>query len=384
MVLQITFFYSHAISDRLDNLNLNSMGVKTINQLNFLKGDVNMMNSLKLAQKMMPTLLAFSLLSSLAYGGKTLNNIKKKGFVTCGASAGLPGFSAADSSGKWKGLDIDLCRAFAAALFGDKNKIKVIGLSAQQRFTALQSGEIDVLTRNTTHTLSRDTAVGLNFGPVNYYDGQGFVVKKSSGVTRAKDLNGASVCVQQGTTTERNAADFFRRNSLKFKPIVMEDNEEVFKAFISGRCDTYTSDRSGIAAMLVTQKDRSKFLILPDTISKEPLAPAVRHGDDEWLDVVKWSLYAMVAAEEMGITSKNVKRMRKSKDPNIRRLLGVTAGNGKALGLKESWAYDIIRLVGNYGESFKRHVGKSSPLNLDRGLNDMWTKGGLMYAPPVK
>lgn len=343
-----------------------------------------MMHTAKFIKKTVLVTTTFTLLCSLAYGGKTLDTVKKRGFVRCGASIGLPGFATSDSSGKWKGFDIDLCRAFAAALFSNPNKIKIIGLSAQQRFAALQSGEVDVLTRNTTHTLSRDSAVGLNFGPVNYYDGQGFVVKKSSGVTRAKELNGASVCTQQGTTTERNAADFFRKNSLKFKPIVMEEDEEVFKAFLSGRCDTYTSDRSGIAAMLVTQKDPSKFLILPDTISKEPLAPAIRHGDDEWFDVVKWSLYAMIAAEEMGITSKNVNKMKKNSDPNIRRLLGVVPGNGKALGLKESWAYDIIKLVGNYGESFERHLGQSSPLKLSRGLNELWTKGGLMYAPPLK
>ncbi|MCY4643063.1 MAG: amino acid ABC transporter substrate-binding protein [Bacteriovoracales bacterium] len=319
-----------------------------------------------------------------SHAGETFKRIKKRGHVRCGVSAGLPGFSVPDSKGKWKGIDVDVCRAFAAALFGDARKIKVSGLSAQQRFTALQSGEIDVLTRNTTYTLSRDTSVGLNFAPVNYYDGQGFMVKKSSGVKSAKKLKGASVCIHQGTTTERNVADFFRRHSMKFKPIVMESDEEVFKAFVAGRCDTYTTDVSGLAARRTTLKKPNDFIILPEIISKEPLAPAVRHGDDEWFDLVKWSVFAMISAEELGITSRNVDKMKKSPDPNIRRLLGVIKGNGKALGVSESWAYNIIKLVGNYGESFERNVGEKSPLRLKRGLNALWTKGGLMYAPPVK
>ena len=332
------------------------------------------------------TSLVFAAMSVTAYAGKTLDAIKKRGQVRCGVSTGLPGFSAPDSKGNWKGLDVDVCHAFAAAVFGNSKKIKVIGLSAQQRFTALQSGEVDVLTRNTTHTLSRDTALGLNFAPVNYYDGQGFLVRKALGVKSARGLNGASICVIQGTTNERNLSDYFRKHKMKYKPVVMENNNELFKAFMAGRCDVFSTDASGLAAQRSKTKKPSELVILPDIISKEPLAPAVRHGDDEWLDIVTWSVYAMIAAEEMGITSRNVKRMKKSNDPNIQRLLGVIKGNGKSLGLDEAWAYNIIKQVGNYGESFDRNVGKSTPLKLARGLNGLWTSGknGLMYAPPLK
>ena len=319
-----------------------------------------------------------------SHAGKTLDTVKKRGHVRCGVNSGLAGFSAPNSQGKWQGLDIDVCRAIAAALFSNDSKIKVIGLSAQQRFTALQSGEVDVLTRNTTYTLSRDTSVRLNFAPVNYYDGQGFIVKKQAKINSAKALNGASICVQQGTTTERNVADFFRKNRMSFKPIVMESNDELFKAFVAGRCDAYTADASGLAGMRTTVKNPQSLVILPEIISKEPLAPAVRHGDDEWFDLVKWSVYAMIAAEELGVTSKNVNQMKKSSDPNVLRFLGVTAGNGKALGVNESWAYNIIKAVGNYGESFERNVGQQTSLRLKRGFNALWTKGGLMYAPPMK
>lgn len=332
------------------------------------------------------TSLVFAVMSVTAYAGKTLDAIKKRGQVRCGVSTGLPGFSAPDSKGNWKGLDVDVCHAFAAAVFGNSKKIKVVGLSAQQRFTALQSGEVDVLTRNTTHTLSRDTALGLNFAPVNYYDGQGFLVRKALGVKSARGLNGASICVIQGTTNERNLSDYFRKHKMKYKPVVMENNNELFKAFMAGRCDVFSTDASGLAAQRSKTKKPSELIILPDIISKEPLAPAVRHGDDEWLDIVTWSVYAMIAAEEMGITSRNVKRMKKSNDPNVQRLLGVIKGNGKSLGLNEAWAYNIIKQVGNYGESFDRNVGKSTPLKLARGLNGLWTSGknGLMYAPPLK
>ncbi len=330
--------------------------------------------------------LVFAAMSITAYAGKTLDAIKKRGRVRCGVSNGLPGFSSPDSKGKWKGLDVDVCRAFAAAVFGDSKKIDVVGLSAQQRFTALQSGEVDVLTRNTTHTLSRDTALGLNFAPVNYYDGQGFLVRKALGVKNARGLNGASICVIQGTTNERNLSDYFRKHKMKYKPVVMENNNELFKAFMAGRCDVFSTDASGLAAQRSKTKKPSELVILPDIISKEPLAPAVRHGDDEWLDIVKWTVYAMIAAEEMGITSRNVKRMKKSSDPDVQRLLGVIKGNGKAIGLTETWAYNIIKQVGNYGESFERNVGKNTPLKLARGLNGLWTTGknGLMYAPPLK
>ena len=330
------------------------------------------------------SLTVCALFSAPLFAGKDMEAIKKRGHVRCGVSNGMAGFSTPEKKGKWKGLDVDSCRAFAAALFGDAEKYKMTGLSFQQRFTALQSGEVDVLTRNTTHTLSRDTALGFNFAPTTYYDGQGFMVKSSSGITSAKKLDGASVCIQQGTTTERNTADYFRSNNMKFKPVVMESNDEIFNAFMAGRCDVYTTDASGLAADRTRVRDPASLTILPEIISKEPLGPVVRHGDDEWFDVVKWSVYAMIAAEEMGITSRNVDAMKKNKNPDIRRFLGVTPGNGQALGLRESWAYDIIKQVGNYGESFERNVGTNTPLKLKRGMNALWTQGGLMYAPPLK
>ncbi len=314
----------------------------------------------------------------------TIDEIKKRGHVKCGVSAGLPGFSAPDSKGNWQGLDVDVCRALGAAIFGDAKKVKFVGLSAQQRFTALQSGEVDVLTRNTTHTLSRDTSVGLNFAPTNYYDGQGFMVKKKSKITSAKQLSGAAICVQQGTTTERNLADYFRQNKMKMKPIVMEGNDELFKAFLAGRCDALTTDASGLAAERTKAKNPNELVILPEVISKEPLAAAVRHGDDAFFDIVKWTVYALISAEELGITSKNVDQKIKSYNPDVLRFLGKVPGNGKALGLDEKWAYSIVKQVGNYGESFEKHVGKKTALRLDRGLNALWTDGGLMYSPPLK
>ena len=329
-------------------------------------------------------LLACLIWTSNVWAGKTLATVKKRGHVRCGVNKGLPGFSAPDSKGVWRGLDVDTCRAFAAAVFGDAKKIKVVGLSAQQRFTALQSGEVDVLTNTTTRNLSRDSALGLNFAPVNYYDGQGFMVKKKLGVKSARALNGAAVCVTQGTTTERNLADYFRKHRMKFKPVVMEDDNELFKAFLAGRCDVFTSDTSSLAANRSKIKKPQELIVLPEIISKEPLAPVVRHGDDEWFDIITWSIYAMIAAEEMDITSKNATSMKKNNDPNVQRLLGVTKGNGQSLGLQENWAYNIIKLVGNYGEVFARNVGKDTPLRLERGLNDLWTRGGLMYAPPLQ
>ena len=330
------------------------------------------------------TVLVFCGTFHATFGGQVLEAVKKRRHIKCGVSEGLAGFSTPDSEGKWVGLDVDTCRAVAAALFGDAEKIQISSLSAQQRFTALQSGEIDLLARNTTYTLSRDTSLGFNFAPVTYYDGQGFMVKRSLNVGSARELDGATICIQQGTTTERNAADYFRQNGMKFKPIVMERNDETFNAFIAGRCDAYTSDISGLAADRSRAKDPNSLTILPETISKEPLTPSVRHGDDEWFDIVVWSVYAMIAAEEMGITSANVDSMKNNPNPNIRRFLGTIPGNGKALGLLENWAYNIVKLVGNYGESFERNVGKSTPLKLERGMNALWMKGGLMYAPPFK
>src|SRR6185437_7407919 len=320
-----------------------------------------------------------------AQAGATLDAVKKNGAVSCGVSTGLQGFSLADSQGRYAGLDVDICRMVAAAVLGDAGKVKYVPLSSQQRFTAIQSGEVDILSRTTTWTLQRDTQLGLNFAPVVFYDGQGFMVPKKLGLKSAKELKGATVCVQPGTTTELNLADFFRANKLDFKPVVIEKLEEVEAAYFSVRCDAYTTDRSGLAATRIGKAaNPDDHVILPEVISKEPLAPAVRHGDDEWFDIVKWTVYASIEAEEDGITSKNVDEKTKSDDPNVKRLLGVTPGMGKAMGLDEKWAYNLIKQVGNYGEVFDRNVGKDSPLKLERGLNDLWTRGGLMYSMPVR
>ena len=320
-----------------------------------------------------------------AQAGQTLDNIKSKGVLTCGVNQGTAGFGSADSSGKYTGLDIDVCKAVTAAIFGTADKIKFVPLSAPQRFTAIQSGEVDMLSRNTTWTLGREADLGLLFGPVTFYDGQGFLVKKSAGVKSAKQLSGATVCVQPGTTTELNLADYFRANKLQLKPVVIENLDEVENAFFSGRCDAYTTDSSGLAGTRVTKaQNPDDYVILPELISKEPLAPAVRQGDDQFYDIMRWSVFALIEAEEKGITSKNLDDMLKSDDPDIKRFLGVTPGNGKALGLDEKWAYNVIKAVGNYGEIFERNVGKGSPLKLERGLNDLWTTGGLMYSPPPR
>ncbi len=330
-------------------------------------------------------MVAIAGFAGVAHAGKDLDTIKARGSVLCGVSTGLAGFSMADSQGKWTGLDVDVCKAVAAALFGDSGKVKYVPLSAQQRFTALQSGEVDLLSRNTTWTLTRDTSLGLNFTGVVYYDGQGFMVAKKLGVKSARELNGATVCVQPGTTTELNLADYFRANKMTFKPVVIERLEEVEQAFFSGRCDVYTTDASGLAATRATKTSApDDYLILPEIISKEPLGPAVRHGDDQWADLVRWTLYAMVEAEEYGVTSKNVEEMKSSANPVIKRLLGVTPGMGKMLGVDEDWIVKIVKQVGNYGEAFERNVGKATPLKLERGLNALWTQGGLQYAPPIR
>ncbi|WP_298728217.1 amino acid ABC transporter substrate-binding protein [uncultured Ferrovibrio sp.] len=327
----------------------------------------------------------FVLAAQGAYAGATFDAVKAKGYVQCGVNTGLGGFSAPDDKGVWKGLDVDMCRAVAAAMFGDAGKFRLTPTTPQQRFTALQSGEIDILTRNTTQTLARDASLGLIGAGVNYYDGQGFIVTKKLGVKSAKELNGATVCVQPGTTTELNLADFFRANKMTFKPVVIEKMDEVVGAYASGRCDAYTTDISGLAATRATQlPNPDDHIILPEVISKEPLGPMVRQGDDQWLVLVRWALFAMIEAEELGVTSANVDEMLKSENPNIKRLLGVTPGMGKNLGVDEKWAYNIIKQVGNYGESFERNVGKGSPLKLERGVNALWTQGGLMYAWPVR
>jgi general L-amino acid transport system substrate-binding protein len=322
---------------------------------------------------------------ALALAGPTLDGVKSRGVVTCAVNTGLAGFGMPDQQGDYKGLDIDTCRAIAAAVLGDAKKVKFIPTTTQQRFTVLQSGEADVLTRNTTDTLLRDTEQGFNFAPVTYYDGQGFMVPKKLGVKSAKELNGATVCVQPGTTTELNLADYFRANKMTFKPLTIEKLAEVEDAFFSGRCDAYTTDRSGLAATRAGKASNpDDYVILPEVISKEPLAPAVRDGDEEWFDVVKWTVYAMIGAEEKGITSANVDEALKSDDPDVKRMLGVSPGLGKALHLDEKWAYRVIKQVGNYGEVFERNVGKQTPLKLDRGLNNLWTEGGLMYAMPFR
>ncbi|GAB4255703.1 amino acid ABC transporter substrate-binding protein [Deferrisoma sp.] len=328
--------------------------------------------------------LAAVLAAGPALAGKTLDAVRARGYVIVGVNGSLFGFGMPDEKGVWRGLDVDTGRAIAAAVFGDASKVKWVPLTAVQRFTALQSGEIDVLCRNATRTLTRDTALGLDFVHVNYYDGQGFMVPKKLGVKSAKELDGATVCVLPGTTTEMNAADFFRTHNMEWKPVVIENTAELAKTFFAGRCDVLTSDASQLAGTRAVAPNPDDYVILPEIISKEPLAPAVRHGDEQWRDIVDYAVMAMIAAEEMGITSQNVDEMLKSKDPKIQRFLGVTPGNGKALGLDEKWAYNIIKQVGNYAEVFERNVGPSTPLKLERGLNALWTDGGLMYVPPFK
>jgi general L-amino acid transport system substrate-binding protein len=332
--------------------------------------------------------LAAIFTSTGAMAGKDLDAVKARGNLSCGIGQGTAGFMLQDSQGKWVGLDVDVCRAVSAAIFGDSEKVKYVPLSAQQRFTALQSGEVDILSNNTTITLTRDTALGLDFTAVTYYDGQGFLVNKKLGVKSAKELNGATVCVAPGTTTELNLADYFRANKMTFKPVVIEKVEDIRAAFFSGRCDVYTTDASGLystrAANVPAPATAADFIVLPEIISKEPLAPAVRHGDNQFADIVRWTQYAMIEAEEYGINSRNVDEMLKSDNPSIKRILGVTPGMGKALGVDEAWVVNIVKQVGNYGESFERNVGSGSPLKIERGLNKLWTQGGLQYAPPIR
>ena len=326
-------------------------------------------------------------LGAQAASAGTLEDVKAKGFVQCGVnSAGLGGFGAQDSSGNWSGLDVDYCRAVAAAVFGDATKVKFTPLSAKDRFTALQSGEVDMLSRNTTWSASRDSQLGFNFRTVNYYDGQGFMARKSLNVKSALELSGAAVCVQTGTTTELNLADYFKANKMDYKPVVFEKQEEADAAYDAGRCDVYTTDQSGLYSIRLKLKQPDEHVVLPEIISKEPLGPAVRQGDDKWFDVVSYAHYAMVTAEEFGITQANVDEMLKSENPDIKRFLGEEAEStiGADFGLDNKWAYNIIKQVGNYGESFDRNVGQGSPLKIERGLNALWNKGGLQYAPPIR
>jgi general L-amino acid transport system substrate-binding protein len=323
-------------------------------------------------------------LSTQAASAQTLKTVKDRGMLSCGVSQGLPGFSAPDDKGNWTGLDVDICRALAAAIFNDPTKIKFVPLSAKDRFTALQSGEIDVLSRNTTWTLSRDTTLGANFTGVTYYDGQGFLVKKSLKVNSALELNSASVCVQTGTTTEQNLADYFKSNNMKYEVIAFGTNDEAVKAYESGRCDVFTNDVSGLYADRLKLASPADHVVLPEVISKEPLGPMVRHGDDQWFDLVKWTLYAMVDAEELGITSKNVDELAKSDKPELRRVFGIDGNFGESLGVTKDWVSQIIKAVGNYGESFDRNVGAGSKLQIARGINQLWNKGGIQYAPPIR
>ena len=318
------------------------------------------------------------------HGGATLKQVMDKGFVQCGVSQGLPGFSNADDSGNWAGLDVDLCRGVAAAVFGDASKVKYSPLSAKQRFTALSSGEVDILSRNTTWTMTRDTQLGLNFAGVNYYDGQGMMVPKSLGATSATQLDGANICTNTGTTTELNITDYFRQNNMSFNLVAFEKADEVVAAYDAGRCDVYTTDRSGLAAQRGKLTNPDAHTVLPEIISKEPLGPVVRQGDDQWFNIVRWTLNAMINAEEMGISSANVGDMMNSNNPAVKRLLGTEGKFGEELGISNDWAMNIISQVGNYGESYEKHVGENTPLKLARGVNALWSQGGILYAAPIR
>jgi general L-amino acid transport system substrate-binding protein len=328
-------------------------------------------------------LLALGAVTAPAFAGATLDAIKAKGFVQCGVNTGLPGFANPDASGNWTGLDVDYCRAVAAAVFGDGTKVKFTPLDAKERFTALQSGEVDVLIRNTTLTMSRDTSLGFLFTGVNYYDGQGFMVKTSANVKSVKDLDGASICVQSGTDTEFNMADYFKHNKLKYNPVVFEKLPDALAAYDGGRCDAYTTDASGLYASRLQLKNPDENVVLPEIISQEPLGPSVRQDDIQWFDLVKWVHYALLDAEQYGVTQANIDDMVKSDNPAIQRLLGASGDFGKPMGLDAKWAYDAIKAVGNYGEVFDRNVGAGSPLKIDRGVNKLWTEGGLQYGMPI-
>jgi general L-amino acid transport system substrate-binding protein len=333
---------------------------------------------------MFAVLIAFSTETMAAKKSKTLKNTQKKGFVRCGVSQGLPGFSNADAAGNWTGVDVDVCRAVAAAVLGDANKVKFTPLSAKERFTALTSGEIDILSRNTTWTLSRDADIGLTFVGVNFYDGQGFMVRKDSGITSTSQFkNGISACTNIGTTTELNMRDFFNSKGISYEPVAFEKADEVVAAYDSGRCDTYTTDKSGLAAQRTKMTNPDDHIVLPETISKEPLGPVVRQGDAVWEDIVRWSLNVMIEAEEYGITSANADMMKTSDNPQIKRLVGSEGELGAAFGLDNDWSLRIIKQVGNYGESYKRNIADTGILP-DRGPNQIWTKGGLLYVPPAR
>jgi general L-amino acid transport system substrate-binding protein len=325
----------------------------------------------------------FFAFTSLATAG-TLDQVKSKGFVQCGVSQGIIGFSSPDDKGSWTGFDVDFCRALAAAIFNDPTKVKFTPLSTKDRFTALQSGEVDLLSRNTTWTLDRDTKMGLNFAGIIYYDGQSLMVKKAMKVNSALELSSASVCTQTGTTTELNLADYFRNNKMKYEVVAFATADETLKAYESGRCDVFTTDASQLYAQKLKLAVPDDHMILPEIISKEPFGPLVRHGDDQWFDIVKWTLFALVNAEDLGITKSNVDEMMKSPSPEIRRVLGTEGSSGESLGLTNDWVVRIVKGVGNYGEIFDRNIGANSQLKIERGLNKLWSKGGLQYAPPIR
>ncbi len=334
---------------------------------------------------------AAGMLASTTASAGTLDDIKTKGFVQCGVTQGLAGFSLPDANNNWNGLDVDYCRAVAAAIFGDGSKVKFTPLSAKERFTALQSGEVDILSRTTTWTMGRDTSLGLKFAGVMYYDGQGMMVRKSLGVDSALKLDGATVCTATGTTTELNLADYFKANNMKYQVVAIENADEVRKAYEEGRCDVFTTDQSGVYAERLALANPDDHIVLPEIISKEPLGPVVRQGDDAWFNVAKWTYFALLTAEEFGITQANVEEMAKTAtNPEIKRILGVknedgsAAGFGTGLGVSEDWVVQIVKAVGNYGEIFERNVGMSTPLKIARGKNALWNQGGLQYAPPIR
>ncbi|MFT6916734.1 MAG: general L-amino acid transport system substrate-binding protein [Motiliproteus sp.] len=341
---------------------------------------------------MMKKITSLAVASTIAIGmvsgaqaASTLEAVKDKGYVQCGVSTGLPGFSNPDAEGNWQGMDVDVCRAVAAATLGDASKVKFIPLTAKERFTALQSGEIDILSRNTTWTQTRDTTLGLNFAGVNYYDGQGFMVKKKLGVKNASELDGAAVCLQSGTTTELNLSDYFRQHNMSFSPVVFDTSDQTVKGFEAGRCDMVSSDQSQLYALRIKLADPDSAMVLPEVISKEPLGPVVRQGDDQWLNIVKWSLNALINAEELGLTSANIDKMAKdTNNPSIARFVGAEGPKGSGLELNDDWAYQIVKQVGNYGEGFERNVGTGSALKISRGVNALWSNGGFMYAPPMR
>lgn len=338
-----------------------------------------------LRKSLLATLVIATGLSASAFAAEgTLDKVKKRGALKCGVSTGIAGFSSPNDKGEWSGLDVDFCHAVAAAVLGDASKVKYVPLTAKERFTALQSGEIDILSRNTTWTITRDSSLGVNFAGTTYYDGQGFLVSKKLGVKSAKELDTAAVCIQAGTTHELNLSDYFKTNGMKYKSVVFDTPDQTAQGFGSGRCDVLTSDQSQLYALRLKLKDPSSAVVLPEVISKEPLGPVVRQGDDNWFNLVKWTHFAMLNAEELGVTSKNVDAKKSSKDPAIARLLGTRDNTGNAMGVNADWAYQVIKQVGNYGEIFEKNVGKPSPLKISRGLNALWSNGGLQYAPPIR